>query len=133
MELTYLMLLTIFQVTSLFILRVVLIIIGFFITPIGLLFSTKDTSVSDGREIDNFPKWLWVFGNDSDGTYGDKRLWWDKHADESTLFGIYPILRKLGLKLPLLDSKSFLSRYWWCAACGRRSPSRVQSSSCSAA
>lgn len=115
MELTYLIILTILQTTILFVLRVFLILLGFFITPIGLLFSVPGKSVSDGRPIDNFPKWLWLFGNDSDGTYGDKRMWWDKNADESTLFGIMPFLRSNGIKAPILNSKSFLARYWWCA------------------
>lgn len=115
MTLAYLILLTILQVVVLFALRIVLIVLGIFITPIGLLFSVPGKSVSDGRDIDNFPKWLWVFGNDSDGTYGDKRLWWDKNADASVLFGLFPFLRSKGINLPTLNSKSFLSRYWWCA------------------
>lgn len=103
------------QISVLFVLRVGLILSGFFIVPFGLLFSKPDESVSDGRVIDTFPRWLWVWGNDSDGTWGDKRNWWDTNADGQVLWGILPLLRKLKLPIPVQTSKSFLSRYWWCA------------------
>lgn len=108
------------QFISLFAIKLILNIAGLFIVPVGLLFSVKQSSRSDGREIDNLPKWLWIFGNDSDGTYGDKRLWWDKNCDEQVLFGILPLIRKVYPKLPVLNSKNYLPRYWWTAV---RNPS----------
>lgn len=111
----YLVLLFLLQTTILTVSYFVLYIIGLFITPIGLMYSIKDSSIKDNRDIDNFPKLLWLFGNDVDGTLGDKKFQWDRDADETVLFGLLPILRKLGFKINHIDSKSFIARYWWMA------------------
>lgn len=64
------------QWVAILIIRSSLILLGLFIVPIGILCKQEDKSVSDGRKIVNFPKWLWVFGNDYDGLQGDKHGNW---------------------------------------------------------
>lgn len=99
----------------LLIINIVTLVLGFIAVPIGLLFLQDGKSVSDGRPIKNLPKWLWLWGNDADGSDGDNRLWWDKNADEQVLFGLFPFLRKKGINVPTLNSKNYLSRLWWMA------------------
>lgn len=95
--------------------RVVLIVIGLPVVAIAVPFSVPGLSVSDGRLIDNLPRWAWLFGNDFDGLQGDKRGWWDVNCDAAVLFGLLPLLRRLGIAVPVLEVTSGLARWWWAA------------------
>lgn len=81
----------------LFLIRLVLIVLGFIVVPVALLFPQAGTSVSDGRPIMVLPGWAWVWSNDFDGALGDKRGWWDANAP----FG--------------LGAHHFLSKFVWLA------------------
>lgn len=89
--------LTLVQSIIITIFRLFFIVTGWFIVPIGLIFERDDVSRSDGRAIKNLPKWLWIYGNDHDGTTGDKRGWWDENAP----FG--------------LGENHWFSKWWWTA------------------
>lgn len=85
------------QFLFLFLSNAILLLLGLLLAPVGILFAVKDTSVSDGREILNFPRWLHLWGNDYDGLLGDKRGWWAAN----TPYGV--------------KHDSFIGKYLWCA------------------
>jgi hypothetical protein len=103
------------QWTFLLLSNIVLDLIGLVAVPIGMLFLVDGKSLSDGRDIRNLPKWLHIFGNDYDGSLGDKRDWWNDNCDYLVMFGLFPILRKYIKSLPVLTKYSWLSQYWWMA------------------
>jgi hypothetical protein len=95
--------------------NIVLGLVGLFAVLLGLFFLVDGKSLSDGRNIKNLPKWLHIFGNDYDGSLGDKRNWWNDNCDSGVLFGLLPILRKRFSGIPVLTKHSWLSQYWWLA------------------
>lgn len=72
------------QWSALLLLRGALIILGLCIVALAIPFRVPSLSASDGRPIENLPRWAWLFGNDYDGLLGDKRSWWV----ENTPFGL---------------------------------------------
>lgn len=100
---------------ALLVVRVVLILVGLPVVALAMPFSVIDHSVSDGRLIENLPRWAWLFGNDYDGLQGDKRGWWGANCDASVLFGLLPLLRRLGVPLDPLTKTDWLARWWWAA------------------
>lgn len=103
------------QLIFLFILKTFFIVFGLIAVPIGLPFLRKEISVSDGRYIYNLPMWLWIWGNDADGSDGDKRLWWDSVCDGEVFFGIRPIIRKFKKDFPVIHAQHWSARFWWLA------------------
>lgn len=99
----------------LLVVRVALIIVGLPMVAIAIPFATPGASASDGRLIWNLPRWAWLFGNDFDGLDGDKRNWWADNCDALVLFGLLPLLRRLGVSLAPLAPTSWLARWWWAA------------------
>ncbi|WP_313135525.1 DUF7338 family protein [Stutzerimonas nitrititolerans] len=89
--------LALIQWALLIVARVALIVIGLPVVALAIPFRTEGVSASDGRAIVNLPRWAWMFGNDYDGLFGDKRGWW---AD-NTPFG-WPV-------------GSFAAMWWWAA------------------
>lgn len=77
--------------------NIVMDLVGLFVVAIAIPFKVDDISKSDGRQIVNLPRWVWLFGNDYDGLLGDKRGWWA----ENTPFG-WPV-------------DHFVSMYTWAA------------------
>ena len=71
--------------------------IGLIVVALGIPFARPDRSVSDGRFIANLPKIFWLFGNDHDGLFGDKRGKWAT----MTPFG--------------LPATHWFSMWWWAA------------------
>ncbi len=107
--------LALLQWAVLLVVRVVLILAGLLVVALAMPFKVIDRSVSDGRLIENLPRWAWLFGNDFDGLQGDKRGWWDDHCDAAVLFGLLPLLRRLGVPIAPLTKTHWLSRWWWAA------------------
>lgn len=103
------------QWLALLVVRVVLILVGLPVVAIALPFAVPGVSRSDGRPIWNLPGWAWLFGNDFDGLDGDKRRWWADNCDDLVLFGLLPLLRRLGFSVDWLDADSWLARWWWAA------------------
>lgn len=100
---------------ALLVVRVVLILVGLPAVALAMPFSVIAHSVSDGRLIENLPRWAWLFGNDYDGLQGDKRGWWADNCDDLVLFGLLPLLRRLGFTVDWLAVDSWLARWWWAA------------------
>jgi len=90
-------------------------VLGLVVVAIAIPFRVPGVSLSDGRAIVNLPRWAHLFGNDFDGLLGDKRLWWAENCDASVLFGLRPLLRRLGVPLAQLGADSYLAMYWWAA------------------
>jgi len=103
------------QWLALLVVRGVLILVGLPAVALAIPFSVIGHSVSDGRLIENLPRWAWLFGNDYDGLQGDKRGWWDDNCDAAVLFGLLPLLRRLGVPLDPLTKTDWLARWWWAA------------------
>lgn len=103
------------QWTVLVVARVAAIAAGFPVVALAAFFPVAAVSVSDGRPIVNLRRWAWLWGNDFDGLDGDKRNWWADNCDALVLFGLLPLLRRLGLPLPALPVTSWLARFWWAA------------------
>lgn len=95
--------------------RLVLLLVGLPLVAVAILFAVPGYSLSDGRRIDDLPRWAWLWGNAFDGLDGDKRLWWAANCDALVLFGLLPLLRRLGLPLAPLPVTSWLARWWWAA------------------
>lgn len=95
--------------------RLVLLLMGLVIVAVGIPFRVHGVSVKSGRDITNLPRWLWLWGNDADGLWGDRRLWWHDNADRYVLLGILPLLRKVFPSLPIIQSHHYLAMYWWAA------------------
>ncbi len=72
------------QWTTIFVLRLILILLGLPIVAAAIPFRHLALSVSDNRPILVLPAWAWLWSNDFDGLTGDKRGWW---AD-NTPFGL---------------------------------------------
>lgn len=68
------------QWSALLLIRVALIILGLGVVALAIPFRIPGVSASDGRPIQNLPRWAWLFGNDYDGLLGDKRSWWAKNT-----------------------------------------------------
>lgn len=100
---------------ALLVVRVVLILVGIPLVAVAIPFAVREQSVSDGRAILNLPRAVWLFGNDYDGLLGDKRLWWRDNCDALVLFGLRPLLRRLGVALDPLPVDSWLACFWWAA------------------
>lgn len=103
------------QWLGLVVLRLVLIVQGLPVVALAALFPVAGVSLSDGRPIVNLRRWAWLFGNDFDGLDGDKRNWWADNCDALVLFGLLPLLRRLGLPIGSLPVTSWLARWWWAA------------------
>jgi hypothetical protein len=103
------------QWALLLVIRLALIIIGLPVVAIAIPFAAPGLSASDGRPIWNLPRLAWLWGNDFDGLDGDKRLWWADNCDALVLFGLLPLLRRLGLPIGSLPVTSWLARWWWAA------------------
>lgn len=103
------------QWLALLVVRVVLILVGLPIVAIAIPFARRRLSISDGRPILNLPRWAWLVANDYDGLLGDKRLWWRDNCDALVLFGLRPLLRRLGVALDPLPVDSWLACFWWAA------------------
>lgn len=89
--------------TILVAMRLVLIVTGLFVVAVALPFAKTDftTMTPYGARkgswvLRKLPKWAWMFGNDIDGTLGDRRGY---YAKEATPFG--------------LPATHFLSQCWW--------------------
>jgi hypothetical protein len=108
-------LLALVQWAVLLVVRVVLIVVGLLVDAAAILFAVPGLSLSDGRPIWNVPPWAWLFGNDFDGLDGDKRRWWADNCDDLVLFGLLPLLRRLGFTVGWLAVDSWLARWWWAA------------------
>ncbi|HIH4679504.1 TPA: DUF7338 family protein [Pseudomonas aeruginosa] len=108
-------LLALVQWAVLLVVRVALIIVGLPVVAVAILFAVPGFSLSDGRPIWNLPGWAWLFGNDFDGLDGDKRRWWADNCDDLVLFGLLPLLRRLGFTVDWLAADSWLARWWWAA------------------
>lgn len=89
--------------------------LGLLVVAVAIPFRVADKSVSDGRHIENLPRWAWLWGNDFDGLLGDRRYWWDVNADEEILWGLLPLLRKIIPRLPMLHADCYLAMWWWAA------------------
>lgn len=107
--------LALLQWAVLLVVRVVLIVVGLPVVAAAIPFAVPGLSVSDLRPIVNLPRWAWLFGNDYDGLQGDKRGWWDANCDAAVLFGLLPLLRRLGVPLDPLTKTHWLARWWWAA------------------
>jgi len=103
------------QWLGLVVLRLVLIVLGLPVVGLAAPFPVAGVSLSDGRPIVNLRRWAWLFGNDFDGLDGDKRNWWADNCDALVLFGLLPLLRRLGLPIGSLPVTSWLARWWWAA------------------
>lgn len=103
------------QWAVLLVVRVALIVVGLSVVAVAILFAVPGFSLSDGRPIWNLPAWAWLFGNDYDGLDGDKRRWWADNCDDLVLFGLLPLLRRLGFTVDWLAVDSWLARWWWAA------------------
>jgi len=103
------------QWVALLAVRLVLIVLGLPLVAVAIPFAVPGHSLSDGRRIVNLPRWAWLWGNDFDGLDGDKRLWWADSCDALVLFGLLPLLRRVGLPLGSLPVTSWLARWWWAA------------------
>lgn len=108
-------LLALVQWAVLLVVRVALIVVGLAVDAVAILFAVPGFSLSDGRPIWNVPGWAWLFGNDFDGLDGDKRRWWADNCDDLVLFGLLPLLRRLGFTVDWLAADSWLARWWWAA------------------
>lgn len=73
----------------LFPLQLALILLGFIVVPVALLF--RKTDVSTSRPFTQYPvetqwmlvtlpRWAWLWSNDLDGAMGDRRGWWNQNA-----------------------------------------------------
>lgn len=82
---------------------------------VWLNLDVTDVSKSDGREILNMPRWLWIFGNDYDGLTGDKRGWWHDNCDAQVFFGLFPFLRKYFPSIKVLNPYDRVCMWWWAA------------------
>jgi hypothetical protein len=100
---------------GLMITRLGLIVLGLPVVALATFFPVAGVSVSDGRAIVNLPRWAWLFGNDYDGLDGDKRNWWADNCDAQVLFGLLPLLRRIGIPVTPLGVTSWLARWWWAA------------------
>lgn len=107
--------LALLQWAVLLVVRVALILVGLPVVALAIPFAVPGLSVSDLRPIVNLPRWAWLFGNDYDGLDGDKRYWWADNCDAYVLFGLLPLLRRLGLPLDPLPVDCWLARWWWAA------------------
>lgn len=103
------------QWALLLVVRVVLIVAGVAVVAIALPLAVPGVSLSDGRPIWNLPRWAWLWGNDFDGLDGDKRGWWVANCDAQVLFGVLPLLRRLGVPLDLMAAHDGLACWWWAA------------------
>jgi hypothetical protein len=104
-----------FEWLLLLVLRMVPIVLGLPVVALAVFWPVAGASVSDGRPILNLPRWAWLWGNDFDGIDGDKRSWWAENCDAQVLFGLLPVLRRLGLPIEPLAFTSWLARWWWAA------------------
>lgn len=107
--------LALLQWAVLLVVRVALILVGLPVVALAIPFAVPGLSVSDLRPIVNLPRWAWLFGNDYDGLDGDKRYWWADNCDAYVLFGLLPLLRRLGVPLDPLTKTHWLARWWWAA------------------
>lgn len=103
------------QWSVLLVARVAAIALGLPVVAVAVLSPVPGLSVSDGREILNLRRWAWLWGNDFDGLDGDKRGWWADNCDGLVLFGLLPLLRRVGLPVPRVPVTSWLARFWWAA------------------
>jgi hypothetical protein len=115
MKIAYHVLRAVLQWTFLLLSNVVLDLSGLLTVALALPFRTGGESVSDDRSIIVLPRWAWIWSNDHDGLLGDKRGWWNLNCDSKVLWGLLPLLRRLGIGIPLLTAKSVLSMWWWAA------------------
>lgn len=95
--------------------RVAAIALGFPVVALAAFSPVLGWSLSDGRTIVNLRRWAWLWGNDFDGLDGDKRNWWADNCDALVLFGLFPVLRRLGLSGPSVPVTGWLARWWWAA------------------
>lgn len=95
--------------------RLLSIALGLPVVALAALFPVLGVSVSDGRQIVNLRRWAWLWGNDFDGLDGDKRNWWADNCDALVLFGLLPMLRRIGVPVPRVPVTSWLARFWWAA------------------
>lgn len=103
------------QWVGLAVVRLVLLALGLPVVALAALYPVAGVSVSDGRPIVNLQRWAWLFGNDFDGLDGDKRNWWADNCDALVLFGLRPLLRRVGVPIAPLAVTSWLARWWWAA------------------
>lgn len=103
------------QWTFLLLCNIVLDLIGLFVVAATIPFRVDGVSRSDGRFIVNLPSWVRIFGNDWDGLLGDKRMWWRDNCDACVWFGLYPLLRKIGINVKQVTPDTFLAMWWWAA------------------
>jgi len=87
----------IFQWLFLFLSDVIFVTLGPIMVALALPFAKDDFSVSDHRVIRNLPKWAYFWGNDFDGSLGDKHGWWAANTP-------------FGWKVD-----SFMAQWWWLA------------------
>jgi len=81
------------QFSYLFAIRFTLILLGFVLVPIGLLFKVKDYSKPTDITIDGktykypytvrMPKWLWLYGNEEEGISSNYSPWGGKHGSRA--------------------------------------------------
>jgi hypothetical protein len=95
--------------------RLALLALGPPVVALAVFWPAAGVSVSDGRPIVNLRRWAWLFGNDFDGLDGDKRNWWADNCDALVLFGLRPLLRRVGVPIAPLAVTSWLARWWWAA------------------
>lgn len=95
--------------------NIVLDLIGILLMPFLLPFLKRAYSLSDLRPIYTVKGFFRIFGNDFDGSLGDRRKWWDENCDQDSYFGLIPLLRKVFPSLPRLRAYHCLAQYWWMA------------------
>lgn len=105
----------VWQWTWMGVVRAVAIVLGLVVVAIAVPFRVSGLSASDARPIVNLPRWAFPWGNDYDGLKGDGRGWWAAYCDEEVFWGLIPLLRKLGLPIPLLLAGDYLAMWWWAA------------------
>jgi hypothetical protein len=86
-----------FQFSSLFSLKLILVILGVVLVPIGLLFKKKDFTKPVVIKVGGvnlyyrpfnykMPNWLWIYGNDEEGLMSNFKPWWDSQKGQADSF-----------------------------------------------
>jgi len=94
------------------VIRIPLMLMGFVIVPIGLLFKVEDESTikpfSDSRwntdrnwMLVTLPKILWIWSNDRDGALGDKRGWWDANCKSGNARDFFSMYHWMAIRNPV--------------------------------
>ena len=94
---------TVLSWTVTLIVRVIAILIGFIMVPLGLVFTKLPAPDETKWKYIGLPKWCDPWDNVRDGAMGDKRMWWWNEG--------YPNwMNKLSPK-----THSFMKAFWWLA------------------